>query len=100
MNGIEEHNALMEWLLKDAARSGDVDYANKLVNAIGRFHLQQSNPALSQMLSTTMDEAMKVQELRNSPKQIGQLVAKQDNNYMMGERMMEMITLFMNQKKD
>jgi hypothetical protein len=32
-----------------------------------------------------MAHTREVQEQRNNPKQIGQLVAKQDNNYMMGE---------------
>ena len=85
MTGNDEHNELMEWLLEDAVRGGDVAYTTRLVNAIGMFFLHQANPEVYGALASTMAHTMEVQEQRNNPKQIGQLVAKQDNNYMMGE---------------
>ena len=47
--------------------------------------LHQANPEVYGALASTMAHTREVQEQRNNPKQIGQLVAKQDNNYMMGE---------------
>ena len=41
MTGNDEHNELMEWLLEDAVRGGDVAYTTRLVNAIGMFFLHQ-----------------------------------------------------------
>jgi hypothetical protein len=85
MTGNDGHKELMDWLLKDAARGGDVAYTTRLVNAIGMFFLHQANPEVYEALESTMTNTREVEEQRNSPKQIGQLVAKQDNNYLMGE---------------
>lgn len=94
----------MDWLLKDAVKGGDVAYTTRLVNAISMFFLHQANPDVYEALEGTMANTRDVQELRNSPKQIGQLVAKQDNKYMMNEMMManflQMIERYMNKNNN
>ena len=86
--------------MEEAVTSCDVPYVTHLTNAISMYHLQKSNPEVYRMLASAMARTREVQEQRNSPKQIGQLVAKQDNNYMMGEKMMELMKFFMNQNKE
>ncbi|MBO4672900.1 MAG: hypothetical protein J5616_00915 [Bacteroidaceae bacterium] len=90
----------MEWLLEDAVNSGDVAYASRLVHAFSMYSLHQTNPDLYRLLVSVMKRTHETQELRNSPKQIGQLVAKQDNNYLMGEiQTAQLLQLLQNKKK-
>lgn len=84
MSGTDEHNELLEWLLDDAANCGDVAYAEHLVHAIGMFFLHQSNPGVYETLASTMKQT---RSRAMQPQQIGQLVAKQDNNFMMGKQL-------------
>ena len=85
MTECDGHRELMDWLLNDAVKGGDVAYTTRLVNAISMFFLHQANPEVYEALEGTMTNTRNVQEQRNSPKQIGQLVGKQDNHYMMSD---------------
>ena len=85
MNENEEHSIPVSWLLEEAVTSCDVPYVTHLTNAISMYHLQKSNPEVYRMLASAMGRTREVQEQRNSPKQIGQLVGKQDNHYMMSD---------------
>ena len=81
MNENEAHMIPLEWLFEDAIRKGDVDLAEQLTRWASLFYLKKEHPEVYDML---MDMEKRAMERSMQPQQIGQLVAKQDNNYMMG----------------
>lgn len=84
MNDTDAHMVPLEWLIEDAVMRGDVDHAEQVTRMISLYHLKEDHPDVYDLLmgmeKRTRDRAMQ-------PQQIGQLVAKQDNNFMMGRQL-------------
>lgn len=100
MTGNDGNSTLLEWLLEDAVNGGDVAYTSRLIQAISMFSLHQTNPDLYRMLASAMKRTHETQEMRNSPKQIGQIVAQQDNKNLMGEMLGNQLLQLLQNKKN
>ena len=84
MNDNEAHMMPFGWLYEDAIRRGDVDLAEHFTRRISLLYLKEEHPDVYDMLMGLEKRAL---ERSVQPQHIGQLVAKQDNNYMLGAQL-------------
>ena len=77
-----------DWFLEDAVRRGDVDLVTHLSRLVSLFYLHQDHPEVYEKLVSMEMRAMENMKRKLG---IGQVVGKQENHFMMSDKLMGLL---------